>query len=281
MLGPLFGAAVLAFTSWRGIFLINCGGRAGAGAGACARCARRAATAPGRTESRRPGVGADDGRRRRRAGRLGRGGRARRAPARVALHRPHLRRVLHPGRRRRRALAVAGRASSRSVRSLVVVRRSACCRGARSSTYAPAGAASPSADLAGSAYLAIALGGVVLAFATADPEVSVFSAAGPVVPRRGRRRARRSSSCTCAAPPTRSCRAARSAPARRGARSSSACSSAGRSSRRSSTSRSSPAPPSTATRSSRPRSCCSASSSPCPIGAVLGRLAGAARSRRA
>ncbi len=35
------------------------------------------------------------------------------------------------------------------------------------------------ADLAGAAYLAVALGGVVLAFATADPEVSVFSRQGP------------------------------------------------------------------------------------------------------
>ena len=35
------------------------------------------------------------------------------------------------------------------------------------------------ADLVGAAYLAVALGGVVLAFATADPEVSVFSPQGP------------------------------------------------------------------------------------------------------
>jgi hypothetical protein len=35
------------------------------------------------------------------------------------------------------------------------------------------------ADLAGAAYLAVALGGIVLAFATADPEVSVFSPQGP------------------------------------------------------------------------------------------------------
>ncbi|MAS54992.1 MFS transporter [Nocardioides sp.] len=35
------------------------------------------------------------------------------------------------------------------------------------------------ADLAGATYLAVALGGVVLAFATADPEISVFSPQGP------------------------------------------------------------------------------------------------------
>ncbi len=35
------------------------------------------------------------------------------------------------------------------------------------------------ADLAGAALLALALGGVILAFATADPEVSVFSPVGP------------------------------------------------------------------------------------------------------
>jgi MFS family permease len=35
------------------------------------------------------------------------------------------------------------------------------------------------ADLAGAAWLALALGGIVLAFATADPEVSVFSPQGP------------------------------------------------------------------------------------------------------
>ncbi len=34
-------------------------------------------------------------------------------------------------------------------------------------------------DVVGAAYLAVVLGGVVLAFATADPEVSVFSAQGP------------------------------------------------------------------------------------------------------
>ncbi len=35
------------------------------------------------------------------------------------------------------------------------------------------------ADLVGATYLAVALGGIVLAFATADPEVSVFSPQGP------------------------------------------------------------------------------------------------------
>ncbi len=35
------------------------------------------------------------------------------------------------------------------------------------------------ADLLGASYLAVALGGIVLAFATADPEVSVFSPQGP------------------------------------------------------------------------------------------------------
>ena len=35
------------------------------------------------------------------------------------------------------------------------------------------------ADLAGATYLAVALGGIVLAFATSDPEVSVFSPQGP------------------------------------------------------------------------------------------------------
>ncbi len=35
------------------------------------------------------------------------------------------------------------------------------------------------ADLVGAAYLGVALGGIVLAFATADPEVSVFSPLGP------------------------------------------------------------------------------------------------------
>ena len=36
-----------------------------------------------------------------------------------------------------------------------------------------------SADLLGAGLLAVALGGVILAFATADPEVQVFSPAGP------------------------------------------------------------------------------------------------------
>ena len=44
------------------------------------------------------------------------------------------------------------------------------------------------ADLTGALLLAVALGGVILAFATADPAVQVFSAPGPLVPpRRGGR----------------------------------------------------------------------------------------------
>ena len=35
------------------------------------------------------------------------------------------------------------------------------------------------ADLVGAGLLSVALGGVILAFATADPEVQVFSPAGP------------------------------------------------------------------------------------------------------
>ena len=38
---------------------------------------------------------------------------------------------------------------------------------------------SHSADLGGATLLALSLGGIVLAFATADPEVQVFSPAGP------------------------------------------------------------------------------------------------------
>ena len=35
------------------------------------------------------------------------------------------------------------------------------------------------ADLVGAGLLSVALGGIILAFATADPEVQVFSPAGP------------------------------------------------------------------------------------------------------
>ena len=52
-------------------------------------------------------------------------------------------------------------------------------RGARWSTYAPGSRTSGEADLVGALLLATALGGIILAFATADPEVQVFSEQGP------------------------------------------------------------------------------------------------------
>ena len=75
------------------------------------------------------------------------------------------------------------------------------------------------ADLVGApAASRVALGGVILAFATADPKVEVFSAQGRWYLLGSRRSRRSPSSSTCAAPPTRWSRAARCGARRRGAR---------------------------------------------------------------
>ena len=173
MIGPLFGAVVLAVADWQAIFLINLavGLVLAAAIRATGDPASRAAAAVD-AEARPPDwIGA--------------------APARSSpwssarsssssppslVARPHLGRVLHPVRRRR-PLADAGRRGRDGARW--------CC----SWSAAPPrerplvdlrgwGRSAREADLVGALLLAVALGGVILAFATADPEVQVFSDQG-------------------------------------------------------------------------------------------------------
>ena len=81
---------------------------------------------------------------------------------------------------RRVPLARAGRASRRWSWALAFVGPLPRPRDGRWSTYAAGRTWPGSADLLGAALLALALAGIILAFATADPEVAVFSPAGPV-----------------------------------------------------------------------------------------------------
>ena len=82
------------------------------------------------------------------------------------------------------------------------------------------------ADLRGALYLAVALGGVILAFATADPPGAGLLRPRALVPPRRRGRRRRPSPCTSAAPRHRSSPAVRCGRCRPGARSWSRSSSA-------------------------------------------------------
>ena len=75
------------------------------------------------------------------------------------------------------------------------------------------------ADLIGALFLAVALGGVILAFATADPQVQVFSDQGLWYLLGSRGRDGRLRASTCAGRRRRWSRAARSAVRRPGARS--------------------------------------------------------------
>ena len=82
------------------------------------------------------------------------------------------------------------------------------------------------ADVLGALFLALALAGVILAFATADPKIQVFSDQGLWYLLGSALAADRASCCTCAAPRRRWSRPARCAVPRPGARCWSASSSA-------------------------------------------------------
>ncbi|MEO9324566.1 MFS transporter [Nocardioides sp. C4-1] len=176
VLGPLFGAAVLAFTSWQGIFAINCAG--GVLLWVAVRALARATPDTG------AGAGAGTPPRHRA-----------RTVARVvavvltvlAFAAVHV--TVHPVESVRRdidygevyvplvndggrwttpvGVAAIGVALLALLVALVALDRRRLRR-----TLAEV-------DLTGAVLLAVALGGIVLAFATADPEVSVFSDQGP------------------------------------------------------------------------------------------------------
>ena len=173
VLGPLFGALVLAVADWRVIFAINLVvGLVLAVAHPPARPRRVPAAARPATRVHR---------------RLGRSGArccvALRspaalvfAPADLAGHRRDLGAAVRPGRRLGRWLTPLG---------LVAIGRRAAVPGPLLTARRPLvdlrgwWAAAREADLPGALLLAAALAGVILAFATADPRVQVFSPAGP------------------------------------------------------------------------------------------------------
>jgi MFS family permease len=183
VLGPLFGAAVLSFTSWRGIFAINCA--AGLALWALVRALRRAdgtgdphpATATSRTTPASASQGLPD-----LLGALA---------LVVALAAALL--VISPPRALYTDLTygelfvpvVPGGGRWLQPMGLVAIGAllvlCARCLFARRPLLDVRswGRSLVEADLAGASLLAVVLGGVVLAFATADPEVAVLSAQGP------------------------------------------------------------------------------------------------------
>lgn len=182
VLGPLFGAAVLSFTTWRGIFAINAA--AGVALWALVRILRRAEDAPGAA----PGVESartSDSRPRGRPDVLGAIAAVVAVVAALLTVRPpqSLYTDLTYGELFVPVVDGGGRwwqpVGLVAVAAFVVL----ClrCVLARRPLFDVRswGRSLAEADLAGAAYLAAVLGGIVLAFATADPEVSVFSEQGP------------------------------------------------------------------------------------------------------
>ncbi|MDO9456046.1 MFS transporter [Nocardioides sp.] len=183
VLGPLFGAAVMSFTTWRAIFAINCA--AGIALWVVVRVLRRGddtpapaeeaeVTEPGTTPARRglPDV-------------LG-------AVALVVAAGTALMTISPPSSLYTDLTygelfvpVVSGGGRWLQPMGLVAVSAflvfAARCVFARRPLFDVRswGRSLAEADLTGAAYLAVVLGGIVLAFATADPEVSVFSAQGP------------------------------------------------------------------------------------------------------
>lgn len=171
VLGPLFGAAVLAFTSWQGIFAINCAG--GVLLWVAVRALARATPESVPVHPR------------------GRGRTIARVVAALltvlAFVAVHV--TVHPIESVRRDIdygevyvplvddggrwttPVGVGAIALSLLALVVALVALDHRRLHRTLS--------EVDLTGAALLAVALGGIVLAFATADPEVSVFSEQGP------------------------------------------------------------------------------------------------------
>ena len=164
MLGPLFGAAVLAVADWRGIFAINLV------VGLVLAAAIRASAPATRS-------GARDGR----PGGAGLLLLTLVAGILVLTQPPPLMRDLTWGQ-----LFIPVVGSSRWLTPVGLVALAAfvlllvrCVTAARPLVDLRSwGRAAREADLVGSALLAVALGGVILAFATADPKVQVFSDQG-------------------------------------------------------------------------------------------------------
>lgn len=176
VLGPLFGAAVLAFTSWQGIFAINCAG------GLLLWVAVRAL-------ARQPSDEADEADEPLRPGRVRRLARlASLVLVPLAFAAIHVTvnpvesiqqditygevyvPLLDGGGRWTTQVGVAAIAVSVvAFAAMLVALDLHRLRGTLAGI-----------DLAGAGYLAVVLAGIVLAFATADPEVSVFSEQGPL-----------------------------------------------------------------------------------------------------
>ena len=167
VLGPLYGALVLAFAGWEEIFWLNLA--VGLVLAAALRAAAGAPVHAGGADPARP--------RRRGAGRA----RSRRAlPGAAGAGVAHQRRHARPGVPARRresrwltpvALALYLLLGALVARCLTAAHPLLDLRRWRE--------VAGQADLPGAGLLACSLGGVILAFATADPEVQVLSPAGP------------------------------------------------------------------------------------------------------
>ena len=198
VLGPLFGAVVLAVADWRAIFLINLA------VGLVLAAAIRPGSRSGRRREPPDAAPVETN-----AARLPRrpppARHPRRRRARVHPARPQLLRDLTWGQP---FIPFAG--DGRWLTPLGAGRDGG---GRRCSSSAARLATRPlvdlprlgadrlrEADLVGALLLAVALAGVILAFATADPKVQVFSDQGGWFLARLGDRHRRCSSCTCAGP---------------------------------------------------------------------------------
>jgi MFS family permease len=175
VLGPLFGAAVLAFTSWQGIFAINCA--AGLLLWVAVRSLARGSIDSAAGEPRR-----DTGRRLPKVARVA-------SLVLVPLAFAAVFVAVYPINAIKQDITYGevyvplvdggGRWTTQvgviavvlAVVAMVVVLVALDVRRLLGSLRG--------VDLAGAGYLAVVLAGIVLAFATADPEVSVFSEQGP------------------------------------------------------------------------------------------------------
>ena len=215
--GPLFGAVVLAVADWRAIFAINLavGLVLAAAIRALRHGRRRPASTPGRAGTPRS-----------RAGpargccccslTLAAGGLVFVRPASL-LRDLTWGQLFIPYAGDGRWLTPVGTVAV--VAAVLFLVRTPDRRDGRWSTCATGAAAARDADLTGALLLAVALGGVILAFATADPEVQVFSDQGLWYLLGSAAGRRWPSCCTCAAPRRRWCRAARCGVPRPGGRS--------------------------------------------------------------
>ena len=188
VLGPLYGAVVISFGTWRDIFWINLAVGLVLAAAVVHSGARRVpdsprSKAPRHAEERSPSLGLSV----LAAVRLDRPRPARPhadldaagdAPAPEPGHLGRLRRAVRAVHGRFDDLVLPARGHHRVARRRLSWPGCSLPR-APWSTSATGGRSVREADLVGAGLLAVALGGIILAFATADPEVQVFSPAGP------------------------------------------------------------------------------------------------------